>query len=72
MIKIYFLIMNLKINKEVKVKKFYCVNCGKYRKFKNPNNIFSIKQLFLLFVISVAVSLKYYLKKKNQLNYVKL
>ena len=48
----------------------YCIKCNKNRIFKNPKyQTFLIKQIFLLFVISVAVKMKKYLKKKNQLRY---
>ena len=44
---------------------------NKYRKFKNSKTpTFSIKhKFFLLFVISVTVMKKKYLKKKNQLRH---
>ena len=48
------------ISKKVKMKKIYCIVCGKYRKFKNPkiscNKI--KKQSFPLFAVSVTVKIK--------------
>ena len=29
------IILKYKLNQKTKIKKIYCVNCGKYRKFKN-------------------------------------
>ena len=53
----------------VKMKKIYCINYNKYRKFKNTeiSYILDKKFLILLFVVSAAVKIKKYLKK-NQLN----
>ena len=53
------------------MKKIYCANSGKYRKFRNPkiSHIFKKNLLFLLFGISVAVSIKECLKKENDLKY---
>ena len=52
----------------IKMKRNYCVICGKYRKFKKPK----ISYIFEKTVISIICSKckiedKKYLKKKNQL-----
>ena len=52
------------------MKKLYCVICGDYRKSKNPkiSHIFEKTLVFLLFIVSVRMKMKKYLKK-NRLRY---
>ena len=47
------------------------VKGNKYRKFKNPRIPYTLNKTFVLslFVISVAVKTKKYLKNKNQSRY---
>ena len=53
------------------MKEIYCVICSEYRKFEKPEiSYISEKTLvFPLFVVSVKMKMKIYLKKKNQLRY---
>ena len=53
------------------MKEIYCDICSEYRKFEKPKiSYISEKALvFLLFVVSVKMNMKIYLKKKNQLRY---
>ena len=55
-----------------KMKKIYCVNCGKYRKFEKPKISYILKYyVFLLFAVSAQMKMKNYLMKKNRLKYEK-
>ena len=59
-------------SKNFKMKKICCIMCNEYRKFKNPKKypiLFLKKKVFLLFAVSVAMNIKKYSKKKNELNY---
>ena len=52
------------------MEKIYCVIFGRYRKFKNPkiSYVFEKKhKFFLLFVLSVAIKMTKFLKRKNLL-----
>ena len=62
---------NLKIfSTTKKIKKLYCVICGKYRKFEKPRISHLLQEtLVLLFVVSAKMKKKNYLKRKNQLRY---
>ena len=48
-----------------------CISRNGYKKLKKPKTsyIFDKALAFLLFMVSVAVIMKKYLKKKNQLRY---
>ena len=60
-------------SKMVKMIKIYCNICYKYRRLKNPKDIFSKNHyVFSLFAASVVMNIQKYLKKKNQLKYYKL
>ena len=52
-----------------KMKKLYCVICGKYRKFEKPKISYLLEkyQFFQLFAVSARMKMIKYLKKKNQL-----
>ena len=56
-------------SKKVKINKIYCVVCGKYRKFKNSKMPYILQKTVHSIICSVAVKMKRYLKKKNQLRY---
>ena len=59
------------VTKKVKMRKLYCVICGKYRKFKNPkiSYIFDNTLVVSITYISTKMKMKKHLKKKNQLRY---
>ena len=52
-----------------KMKKLYCVICGKYIKFEEPKISYLSEKKF---VVSARMKTKNYLKKKHQLGYRKL
>ena len=51
------------------MKKLYCAICGKYRKLEKPKISYILEKtlVLVLFVVSVTMKMKKYLKKKNQL-----
>ena len=53
------------------MKNLYYIICGKYNKFENPKISYILEKALVLSIIwvSVKVSMKKYLKKKNQLRY---
>ena len=55
--------------KKVKMTKLYCVNFGKYRKFKKPKIPDILEKTLALSIICSKCKnkMKKYLKKKNQL-----
>ena len=53
-----------------KMKKLYCVSCGKYRKFEKPELSYLLKNsYFYYFAVSAKTKMKNYLRKKNQLKH---
>ena len=56
------------------MRRIYCINCKKYKEFKKLKyHIFVTKHyFFLVFVTSVEMKMKIYLKKKNPLRYKKI
>ena len=56
-----------------KIKKVYCVICGKYRKFEKCRISYLLEKTPVLSIIySAKMKMKNYLKKKNQLRYKKI
>ena len=57
--------------KKIKMKKLYCVICGKYRKFKKPKKSYILERTLVISIICSKCKNKdeKYLKKKNQLKY---
>ena len=55
----------------IKMKKIYCIICGKYRKFKNPKISHVFEKTLVLSIICSKCSNEdeKYLKKRNQLRY---
>ena len=53
------------------MKNLYYIIYGKYNKFENPKISYILEKALVLSIIwvSVKVSMKKYLKKKNQLRY---
>ena len=52
------------------MKNIYCIICGKYIKFKNPEIFIFDKTLFLSIIYGkCGIEAKKYLKKKNRLRY---
>ena len=56
-----------------KMKKLYCIICGKYRKFKNPKISYIFKKILVFPIIcsKCKMKMKKLLQKKNQLRYYK-
>ena len=50
------------------MKSFYCVICGKCRKFEKPRISYLLEKT-LLFAVYAKMKIKKYLKKKNQLKF---
>ena len=63
-------LINAEKDKEKKIYYIVCV-CGKYEKFRNSKKIICFWKIVSFFYIAVrvAVKMKRYLKKKNQLSY---
>ena len=57
--------------KKIKMKKLYCVICGKYRKFKKPKKSYILERTLVISIICSKCKNEdeKYLKKKNQLKY---
>ena len=53
------------------MKKLYCVNRGKYRKFQKCKTSYILGKAldFLLFTVTARMKMKKYLKKNNQLRF---
>ena len=53
------------------MRKIYCTKCKKYKQFKKTkiSCICDKNYFFLVFVTSVEMKMKKYLRKKNQLRY---
>ena len=49
------------------MKELYCVVCDEYKKFKNHKISYILRKT--LFAVNMAVKMKRYLKRKNQLRY---
>ena len=53
------------------IEKICCMRCNKYRKLKNPkkSNILDKTLVFSIICLKMAVLMKKYFNKKNQLRY---